>query len=262
MYKIFIVFSALSFLYLPSAQALVINSVGVAVSEDFAGFDGSGFSSTPSAGQLDSDVWRVTGLSDGDGSFGGTYETGDFARGSASAGVTTGGIWSFDLPGSGRSLGVQPTGGDFTSGAITLRLFNNTAVTLTSLLVDYDLSVFNDQLRSSFFNFSYSYDDGLYTGVPTEDVDSPGLADHLPSWSLTNHTLSLSGLNVLAADSFYLRWFGDDNSSSGSRDQFSLDNISVTGLSSSPSVSVPEPGTWWLMVIGLAMLGFRKGISG
>jgi hypothetical protein len=39
----------------------------------FTGFTGAGFAPTPAAGQLDSDLWRVTGLSDGAGTFGGTY---------------------------------------------------------------------------------------------------------------------------------------------------------------------------------------------
>ncbi|NLG35884.1 MAG: hypothetical protein GX548_11080 [Lentisphaerae bacterium] len=77
----------------------------------FDGFTGSGFSPQPSAGQLDSDNWIVSGLSDGSLTWGGTQDSGDFARGSRTFGaITQGGIYSFtDSPG-GNCLGVQPTG--------------------------------------------------------------------------------------------------------------------------------------------------------
>jgi len=261
MYRLSILFSALLFLYFPSAHALVINAVGVAAGEDFNDFNGSGFSPSPTAGQLDSDVWRVTGLSDGDGSFGGSYEVGDFARGVAYGAVSRGGIWSFDTAsGSGTALGVQPTGSDFTPGAITLKVMNNTPTILTSLLVEYDLFVFNDQRRSSFFNFSYSGDDLLYADVATALVVSPEAADNQPSWVRSSRSFTLTGLSILGADPFYLRWSGGDNSTPGRRDQFALDNIRVTAFSAAP-VSVPGPSSWFLIALGLVVLGYQQRVS-
>jgi len=256
-----IVFSILLFLYFPASQALVINSVGDEVIEDFSGFSGAGFSPTPASGQLDSNVWRVTGLST-DGSFGSSHDTGDFARGSASGSVSTGGIYSFNLAGSGPSLGVQPTGGDFTAGEITLRILNDTAVTLNALSVSYDLFILNDQLRSSLFNFSYSHDDLVYTDVPAGETISAGVADDFPSWERGSFAFMLSGLNILDSESFYLRWAGDDSSTEGSRDQFGLDNIGVTGFTDAAPTSVPAPGSLFLMAIGLLMLVCRKQIAG
>ena len=49
--------------------------------ETFDGFSGLGFSPSPATGQLDSDIFCVTGLSDGNLAFGDTATTGDFARG-------------------------------------------------------------------------------------------------------------------------------------------------------------------------------------
>ncbi|HHM20887.1 MAG TPA: hypothetical protein ENJ20_02585, partial [Bacteroidetes bacterium] len=110
---------------------------------DLSGFTGSGFHPTPASGQLDSDTWRVTGFSDGDGTFGGTHTTGDFARGSHSGGVTTGGVYKF-----GGRLGVQPTDADFTPGTITLRIQNVSGSPITEFQINYTVSSYNDQNRA------------------------------------------------------------------------------------------------------------------
>lgn len=96
--------------------------------------------------------------------------------------------------------------------------------------------------------------------LPRENVDSAGVADDLPFWMLSSHALILAGLNILDSDSFYLRWSGDDNPGSGSRDQFALDNIRVTGLSNTDSTCVLEPGTWLQVVVGLVMLGLKQSM--
>ncbi|MBN1217568.1 MAG: hypothetical protein JXM69_01465, partial [Anaerolineae bacterium] len=123
--------------------------------EEFTGFTGSGFDPNPGVGQLDSDIWSVTGLSDGDLLFGDSQTTGDFARGPSAGGVTTGGVYAFDVGGN-TILGVQPGGTDFTPGEIILRLQNNTGSTITQLDVSYDIWYRNDQPRANSLNFSYS----------------------------------------------------------------------------------------------------------
>ncbi len=264
MYKFIFAFAALPFFYVSPVNALVINTTGVAVVEDFTGFTGAGFSPTPTAGQLNSDAWRITGLSDGDGVFGSTYNSGDFARGMASAGVSNGGLWSFDVDsgaGVDASLGVQPTGSDFSPGSITLRVLNGSSTTLTSLLLAYDVYVFNDAMRASFFDFSYSLDDATYIDVPSVSITSNGVADDLPEWTRFSRSLMLTGLNVFDADFFYLRWLSDDVNGSRSRDQFALDNISVTGFSSAASTPVPAPASWLLIVVGLVMVSWQKRVG-
>ncbi|MCU0344320.1 MAG: hypothetical protein MUF28_10950, partial [Ignavibacterium sp.] len=119
-----------------------------------AQFAGTGFAPNPSSGQLDSDAWAVTGLSDGSLTFGGTVTTGDFARGSSTGGVTTGGIYAFEVASSNRAFGIQPGSGDWTAGDITLRLLNNSGGSITSMAIAYDIYVRNDQDRANSFNFS------------------------------------------------------------------------------------------------------------
>mgnify|MGYP001120387188 CR=1 FL=1 len=59
-------------------------------------FDGSGFSPSPVTGQLNSQAWETTGMSDGNSNFGDTETSGDFARGSSTGGETSGGFYAFE----------------------------------------------------------------------------------------------------------------------------------------------------------------------
>ncbi len=234
-----------------SYGSLAINSLGTTTTIDFTGFAGVGFSPSPSVEQLDSDIWRVEGLSDGNGTFGGTHTSGDFARGSDGDGVTTGGIYAFDVGSENITLGVQPGESDFTPGAYTLKLGNNTGEMITELSISYDVFVLNNADRSNSFNFSHSADDSGYMAVGSLDFASSEAADTLPSWSGTTLTATLTGLNIANGASYYLQWTGDDAGGSGSRDEFSLDNINIE--------AVPEPATLAMLGIGgLLTLTIRR----
>ncbi|MBN1994563.1 MAG: lamin tail domain-containing protein [Anaerolineae bacterium] len=197
-------------------------------SEDFNSFSGSGFAPTPNIGQLDSDIWIVNGLSDGDILFGDIQTTGDFARGLSAGGVTTGGIYAFDVGGGNNILGVQPIGTDFTPGEITLRLQNNAGATLTQLNIAYDIWYLNDQDRANSLNLSHSSDDITYTSIVALDFTTPQAADALPAWQSTPRSTSLTGLNIANGNFFYLKWTGDDVSGAGNRDEYGLDNVQIT----------------------------------
>ena len=190
-------------------------------------FTGSGFTPTPSTGQLNSNAWSVIGFSDGDLSFGGTGTSGDFARGQSVGGVTTGGIYSFEVNSTDYAFGIQPLGADWTPGDIILKVQNNSGEAITSFYLSYDIYVYNDQDRSNSFNFSYSADNINYTDVMDLDYASPELQDPSPAWISVNKYIALSDLNWTDGDYFYLKWSGDDVSGSGSRDEFALDNITI-----------------------------------
>ena len=197
---------------------------------DFTGFNGSGFSPTPSAGQLDSDTWSVTGLSDGSLGFGGTANTGDFARGSSTGGVGTGGIYAFEVSPGNTSLGVQPGATDWTLGSFVLRLQNNTGVTITSLEIDYNVYIYNNADRSNSFNFFHSATNDFPVDTALLTVTSPLGEDTSPSWVQTSQSTTLSGLSIADGEDYFLRWFGDDISGEDTRDEFGLDDIEINAV--------------------------------
>jgi len=149
---------------------------------NFNGFDGTGFVVDPVAGQLDSDDWSIMGLSQGTLEFGGEGITSDFAQGITTGGVTSGGIYAFDLTGGNFALGVQPTGSDFTPGSITLRMQNNTGAVITALDIAYNLIVNNDNAEANSFNFSHSADNIVFAEVVDADYTSEEVAATTPAF--------------------------------------------------------------------------------
>jgi hypothetical protein len=141
-------------------------------------FAGLGFSPTPTAGQLNSNAWSLSGIGGGL-DFGETATSGTLARGTSSGGVTSIGIYAFDV-GDNLILGVQPGGSDFTPGSITLRLLNSTGQLVTAWDLAYDIFFLNDQQRGNSLNFSYSLDNASYTAVPELDFVTPADRDTVP----------------------------------------------------------------------------------
>ena len=192
-------------------------------------FAGAGFQSAPGIGQLDSDAWAVTGFSDGALAFGGTRTTGDHARGLSNSAVSTGGIYAFNDPSIGStSLGIQPGGSDWAPGTLVLRIVNNTGGSLNSFNIAYELWVRNDQGRGNSFNFSWGTDGLSFTAMAALDYTSPAAPDAL-GFQLINRSTNITGFTIANGGSLYLRWSGSDVSGSGNRDEFALDDISVSG---------------------------------
>lgn len=236
-----------------SVQAdIVLSAIGIATVEDFDDFRGDGFSNAPSATQLDSNTYRATGLSDGDGAFGGVHDTGDFARGSSTGGVVSGGIYAFDVGGGNFGVGVQSTGSDFTPGTFTIRIANNTGGDIDGIDLEADGFFFNDAERSTQWIFEFSLDDNTYT--PFETLDSPEASDDTPAWELDATTGNLPLPVISDGAQFFLRIRGDDLAGSGSRDEFALARLSITATS-----SVPEPtGVGLLAALGCLFVVRRQ----
>ncbi|MEZ5014673.1 MAG: T9SS type A sorting domain-containing protein [Chitinophagales bacterium] len=236
----YLFFALLPVAYSASAQ-LSIPTIGSPVTIDFSGYTGAGFQPGGGGGTLNSNEWVARGFSDGEVTFGGTSTTGDFARGSTMGLVTTGGIYGVDIAGN-QGLMVQPTADDFTPGYFVLKLQNNTGEAISEIDLAYTIYVLNDQGRSNSFNFAYSYDDVTYTNVTDLDYVSPEAGDFTPY--VTNQSFTLTGLSINDGDVFYFEWWGDDVSGAGNRDEFALDDISITPVGGVvlPVVSFLSPG--------------------
>lgn len=198
-------------------------------------YNGAGFAPTPGAGQLDSDAWRVTGLSDGSVQFGATQTSGDFARGYNSTGVTTGGLYAFGGTATDRTFGVQPTGSDFTPGVVTLMAINNSGSDADSIEFAYTLYVRNNATRGNYFRPYYSFDNSAYTSLPTMNYTSQAAISGL-AW-LSFQLDTVLPVSWFSGDTLYLQWRSDDVSGGGSRDEFGLDNISLTALTGDTSIN-------------------------
>ena len=223
-------------------------------SEDFAGFNGSGFTATPSAGQLDSDFFRVTGLSDGNGVFGGSHTANDFARGSSDGGVSTGGTYAFDVSNgaavSDTALGIQQTGSDLTPGDISLRLMNQSSNIINSFEIQFDIYELNNEDRSSSLSFEYAIgDESSYSQLLF--FTSSGAENSDANWLRSAQSFSLVPLDWAPAEALFLRWSFDDAGGSGSRDELAIDNIYVAEM-----VAIPEPDVLYLFMLGLLALVF------
>lgn len=186
-------------------------------------FAGLGFSPVPIPGQLDSDAWASTGMSDGALAFGGIQVAGDYARGNTTGGENQGGFYNLNT---NVALWIQPAGNDFTPGTLTLRIQNTGTSAITSFALAYDILVLNDQARSSSFNFSYSSDNLAYTPVPSLDYTTPVAADALGVQTVGRAT-TISGFSIPPTGFFYIRWDSADVAGTGSRDEFGLDNIAA-----------------------------------
>ena len=190
-------------------------------SETFDTFTAAGFAPDPGPGQLDSDLWEATGFSAAD----------DLTRGPSTGGVSSGGVYAFEVGSGNHTLGVQPTTSDFTPGSFRLTLQNDTGAPLTQIQIAYVVWVLNNGDRAN--NWELGIDENadgtLDTRIDAASLTSPETAEAGAAWAanprMATHTFTTP---VLAGGSFTIAWVSDDVSGGGSRDEFGLDRVSVT----------------------------------
>ncbi|WP_052402071.1 5'/3'-nucleotidase SurE [Muricoccus aerilatus] len=215
-------------------------------STDFTGFTAAGFSATPGSGALDSNVWRVVGLSDNPAPpFGYEGASGtDFGRGTiATNDPTTAGVYS---PVSNPALVLQPTGGELdANGFIEARVQNISGASAAEFSVNFDWVARNSAPRSDSLTFSYSTNGTDFVAVPAASFSSS--AEAAPGAAFTETAaapVTLTGLSVGPNDYLYLRWTHTGSSSSGNRDEVGIDNVSVDattgGTSAGTTVSIND----------------------
>ena len=161
-------------------------------------------------------------------------------------------LYAFDTGSSNIIFGMQPSTGDLTPGFIDLRIRCNSGTTVSQVCIEYDIWILNNGDRSSSLNLSNSLNGVDYTDVSLLDFCTLELAD-LSGWDSILMSTTISGLNVSDNDYFYLRWTTDDDAGLGARDEFGLDNISVS--------AIPVPAAVWLFgsgLIGLIGIARRK----
>ena len=193
--------------------------------------------STPAAGQLDSDAWAFVtdaATSGAAASFPGSL-TASFTTYTTAGSSNTG--WGISNISSDRELAILPSGSSATPGSITLLITNNTGVTLNELVISYNVRAYNDQGRSNKVEFWYSATNVASSYTENTAAEFTSTETLSSSFEGVSRTVTLTSLSIANNSSYYIRWFFDDVAGSGSRDEFHLDDISITGnVSSSPTV--------------------------
>lgn len=195
-------------------------------------YAGSGLQSSPSTGKLNSNAWAIVGMSDGNTTFGGTDTSGDFARGNGGtlSSLTTGGLYGFLISTGNAALGVQPSADDFTPGHIVLRIQNSTASSITTLNIAYKVYIYNDAPRSNSFDLYHGDDYSnlqFFANAASVNTTTPVAADGTPGWKIYQRVIRLTGLDIPPSGYYYLDWYSNDLSGSGSRDLIALDDIII-----------------------------------
>jgi hypothetical protein len=186
--------------------------------------------SSPSSGQLDADAWAI--VADGastttSSTFPGSLST-NFAN-ITTAGTTSTG-WGTASLSSNNKFAIFPAGSSATAGSITLIITNNTGGPISQLNISYEVSAYNDQARGNKVEFWHSPSNAAssYTEIASAEFVSTAAASN--SFETANPSVSITGLNLANGASYYIRWFFDDVSGSGSRDEFFLDDISISAV--------------------------------
>lgn len=210
-------------------------------------FQGTGFSPNPVVGQLNSNAWSTTGMSEGSSGFGDTNTTGDFSRGVSEGEIVVGGFYAFDVADKNKTnytLGFQPTQDDFTPGSITLKVQNTTGQYVNAINLAFKIWDFNDFDYSTKLSFAYSYDNITFVDVPVLNYSSPAVfvADPFkggPKWESNDIGTVINDLAVANNGFFYLRWTSDDLNTltAEPRDEIALDEINIVVS----TVSNPPP---------------------
>ncbi|HEX8563292.1 MAG TPA: hypothetical protein VF676_09970 [Flavobacterium sp.] len=190
-------------------------------------FQGEGLSPTAHTGQLNSSAWAISGFSDGNIGFGNTSaDESDFDRGTSEGSETDGGLYAFETAPANSSLGFQPATGDFAPGSATLRFQNQTGSAITSVSVGFKVYVHNDEAGATSINFSHSADNSAYNTIGGLATTTTATADVDPEWKAYYRVVTITGLNILNNNYYYLRW--NATTASGTTfDEIAVDDIQL-----------------------------------
>ncbi|MEO1196803.1 MAG: ExeM/NucH family extracellular endonuclease [Pseudomonadota bacterium] len=183
--------------------------------DSFNSFLGAGLNDGGLGGALDSNFWTVTDVSFGTAT--------DLARGVTTGGVSTGGLYALDQGAGDYAVYVQPAGSDWTPGELDLT-FNTGTEAATGVSVSFDRIINNNATRGNTIELQYSVDGGV-TFLVLDTFTSAAAAD---TNGVTETTVTVGLPDLPANTDVILRWALDDATGSGSRDEFGIDNVSVT----------------------------------
>lgn len=207
-----------------------INAVNTPQTIDFTSYEGTGVVPVPSAGELDSDDWRVVLSSETPLIFGGSSTAPAFGNGKTPAPVQDSGVYAFETSGApiNVALGAK-LDATIDSATFTLRIENNTGITVNTIALGFDWGAYNSTDGSVKGAFSYSSDDVVYTPGGNNQF-SDTLFTPTPAWTGGNERITLNNLAWAPGSYYYLKWsFTADFPVAGlDFDEVALDAIEIT----------------------------------
>lgn len=213
---------------------LIINNANEFYTVDFdntiqgvnnGSFAGTGFSTTPSDGQLNANAWAVIGTSEGDKDFEENADDGVFAKGIPDPTMDEPGIYAVELDVDNMGIGIMASDDDFTPGYIALKIQNNTGVNALGITMSYDIYYVNDGDRSTKITGWFSPNNSIWIPFSGLDFITPAAADANPE--LNHQHVTITGeAPINDGNYFYFRIQLQDEAGSGDRDQIAFDNIS------------------------------------
>lgn len=203
-------------------------------------YDGAGFASAPEPGELDSDGFVISSFTTGAAPFGTepTEDSPEYGNGVSEGDVTDGGFYAFEVAPGNRTLGFQPSIEGYGTGSTTLRLQNQTGVTITSLNVGYTVYIYNDEAGINTYDFLYSANNSTYTSVTAFAQSSTVGADAAPGWKAHCRVTTIS-VSIAPGAFYYLRW-NSQNGAGTAYDEIGLDDITVVANPTSTYVSFKD----------------------
>jgi hypothetical protein len=190
-------------------------------------FNGGGFSMPLGPGQLNANAWAVYGTSEGDKDFGDNATSGVFARGISGGGVANYGIYAFNVETGNRALGIQSGDDDFTPGGVAIMFTNNSGISTVGISIAHDIWIYNDQNSSIEIKGQFSLNPQWgWVDIDELSVTTQPDADPVPAWEKTTVSITRN-LNFTNGNTMYFRWYIEEVSGSGERDEIAIDNFTV-----------------------------------
>ncbi|WNJ18537.1 T9SS type A sorting domain-containing protein [Pontibacter sp. G13] len=235
------------------------HALSPAGSPDTLGFEqflGNGFFPNGASGSLDSWTWRISGLSEGEGNYGDTLITGDFARGITVGGTGTGGLFALTGYAQAPGVWVQPTSSDMTPGFVEFCMINTDSVPYEGLGLQFDWIWRNDGNRSSQLWLSYGWSQaGPWIPVTSSAITTQ--ESQTGTFQQATVSDTLDGWNWSPGDTCWLRWNWADGSGSGNRDESGFDELILIPLEHADCLSKPTVQATNLTLDNIHATGFE-----
>lgn len=172
----------------------------------------------------------------------------DVIEQSSSGSPTTGGTYNWGQNGAtDRAVGAMTSGG-FASPNSLMAWYRNTNVwPITQLTVSYNAERYRINTAAASIQFYYSLDGTNWNAVAAGDVTfSTGTSAYsfAPYSTNTINGISISGINISASSSFYLRW--NINTTGSNSQGIGIDDVSVTPTFTTLPTNISGGGVNWV----------------